>query len=282
MHFLPKKANWHVPESRNVPHSLNLLAEENARHSRWFQVRQQWVVSMVIGTMTVWHPIRQPPVTGVPWSCQHTQTMTHYRNNNQFKKNIFGCSGTSTTNVMHCCQKGAYKCVSCRCWIRTGITEHHPRDFVWWGRSAEWALEVARGWAAGTSGTETVPPRLAQMTGQHKNTAHTKKCLSPITLHTFSMPSANQKTVFSRIFLIYSFSPVSVKCHSVWELDRTVDPSTKDLRYQSSKALSQMTNHIKHVKSEGFIVHTFKTLHIEFYEKAANGSFFVGTYTKCL
>lgn len=35
-----------------------------------------------------------------------------------------------------------------------------------------------------------------------------------------------------------------------------------------------MTNHIKHVKSGGFIVHTFKTLHIEFNEKAANGSFF--------
>ena len=61
-----------------------------------------------------------------------------------------------------------------------------------------------------------------------------------------------------------------------------MDQSSKDLRYQSSKALSQMTNHIKHVKSEGFIVHTFKTLHIEFYEKNANGSFFlVGTYTKC-
>ena len=52
-----------------------------------------------------------------------------------------------------------------------------------------------------------------------------------------------------------------------------MDQSIKDLRYQSSKALSQMTNHIKHVKSEGFIVHTFKTLHIEFYEKNANGSF---------
>lgn len=251
MHFLPKNANWHVPESRNVPHSLNLLAEENARHSRGFQVRQQWVVSMVTGTMTVWHPIRQPPVTGVPWSCQQTHTNHDALQEQQPIKKKKGCSGTSTTNVMHCCQKGAYKWMSCGCWIRTSITEHHQREFVWWGCSAEWALDVARGWDAGTCSTEAVPPRLAQMTGQHKNTSHTQKNVFHQLLYTLSPCPQQNKTKKEGVFTNISSLLIQPCVNQMLQHLRTgQDSGPKQQRSEVSVKQSIVTNDQPHKACE--------------------------------